>query len=78
MLPLSPLGALCHARAQEGSEFVVLPALVSSGAACLIDELYLECHTGDSGDIGKGRSYDDCVTMLAAMRGMGVASHLWF
>ena len=60
----------------EGAEFAVVPHLISSGAACLIDEMYLECHSGS--DIAKGRSYDDCITMLVALRGMGVATHLWF
>ena len=54
----------------EGAEFAVVPSLISSGAACLIDEMYLECHSG--GDIAKGRSYDDCITMLVALRGMGL------
>ena len=63
----------------EGAEFVVLPSLLASGAACLIDELYLECHTNDNnGDIAKGRSYADCIALLAAMRGVGTVSHLWF
>jgi len=62
----------------EGAEMVVLPALIASGAACLIDELYLECHTGDSSDIAKGRTYADCIGLLTALRGVGTASHLWF
>lgn len=62
----------------EGAEYVVVPHLIATGAACLIDEVYLECHTGDSGDIAKGRTYEDCITMLVALRGMGVAAHLWF
>lgn len=28
----------------EGAEFVVIPSLIESGAACLIDEVFLECH----------------------------------
>ena len=40
--------------------------------------IYLECHTGDSGDIGKGRTYADCIGLLTALRGVGTASHLWF
>mmetsp|Transcript_10962 Transcript_10962/g.18648 ORF Transcript_10962/g.18648 Transcript_10962/m.18648 type:complete len:214 (+) Transcript_10962:473-1114(+) len=62
----------------EGAEFVVVPHLITTGAACLIDEIYLECHTGDVGDIGKGRMYEDCIAILVALRGMGIASHLWF
>ena len=47
-------------------------------AACLIDEMYLECHPGDGvGDIGKGRTYEECITMMVALRGMGVAAHVW-
>ena len=62
----------------EGSEFAVVPHLIRTGAACLIDEMYLECHPGDVGDIGKGRTYEECITMLVALRGMGVAAHAWF
>ena len=62
----------------ERAEYAVLPRLLATGAACLIDELYLECHTGDSGDIGKGRTYADCIGLLTALRGVGTASHLWF
>ena len=62
----------------EGAEFVVVPELIASGAACLIDELYLECHSGDVSDIAKGRTFAECITMLVALRGMGVAAQLWF
>ena len=62
----------------EGSEFQVLPSLIESRAACLLDEIFVECHHEAQGDIGKQRSFADCVTMVEALRGLGVAAHLWF
>lgn len=62
----------------EGAEFVVLPSLLESGAACLIDEMYLECHTAEMGDIGKHKSYSDCVTIVKAFEGVGTSTYIWF
>ena len=62
----------------EGAEFVVLPSLIESGAACLIDELYLECHTSDHGHFNMQRVYADCIALLRAFEGIGTVAHIWF
>ena len=59
----------------EGAEFAVLPALLASGSACLIDELYLECHVRDA---VKGRKTGDCIALLRAFTAEGALSHIWF
>lgn len=51
----------------EGAEYAVLPRLLATGAACLIDELYLECHFNM-----ESNRPELCISLLGAMRGVGV------
>ena len=62
----------------EGAEHVILPRLIISGAICLVDEIFLECHHRENGDVTKERSPEDCFLLLAAIRAKGVAAHEWF
>jgi len=62
----------------EGAEHVIIPRLIISGAICLVDEIFLECHHRDNGDVTKERSPEDCFLLLAAIRAKGVAAHEWF
>ena len=62
----------------EGAEFVVLPGLLETGAACLIDEIYLECHMRDTGEVAQLRSYGDCLALIRAFEGVGTPTYMWF
>ena len=60
-----------RARAQiEGAEYSVVPRLIATGAACLIDEFYLECHYNRA-----DMKPDACIALLASLRGVGVAAY---
>ena len=57
----------------EHAEYAVLPRmLLVTGAACLVDELYLECHV--DGKRGTDPKAVQCVSLLSALRGVGVAA----
>ena len=56
----------------ESAEYAVLPRMLATGAACLVDELYLECHFDNKNPQDTKR--EQCVALLAALRGVGVAA----
>ena len=47
------------------------PALIESGAARLLDEVFLECHHDLQGGIGKLRRYSECYVLIVALRADG-------
>ena len=69
----------------EGSEFDLMNRLVESGAFCLIDELFLECHydrwikccSGEKTNRHK-RSYAQCMNLYAKLRKDGCFVHQWW
>lgn len=61
----------------EGAEFELVPALIASGAAPLIDELFIECHSEEIGRNGP-HHYHECVKMLRDAQNAGMWVHEWF
>jgi SAM-dependent methyltransferase len=69
----------------EGTEFHLIPRLVETGAICLIDELFLECHynrwkrccPGQRG-VKYQKTYDQCLQLLNSLRKIGVLVHQWW
>ncbi|KAK1437023.1 hypothetical protein QVD17_02808 [Tagetes erecta] len=66
----------------EGREFDLIAKMVESGAICLIDELFLECHYDpkekccdgeNSSNYQKG--YGDCLELYRSLRDKGVFVH---
>lgn len=68
----------------EGTEFQLLPHLFSTGAVCLIDELFLECHYNRWQRCCPERTskfsstYDDCLALFHSLRRNGVLVHQWW
>ncbi|KAL3498299.1 hypothetical protein ACH5RR_041031 [Cinchona calisaya] len=69
----------------EGAEVNMVKRLVESGAICLIDELFLECHydrflkccSGEKTNRHK-RTYAQCAKLFAKLREDGCAVHQWW
>lgn len=69
----------------EGAEVNMMKRLVESGAICLIDELFLECHydrylkccSGEKTNRHK-RSYAECANLFAKLREDGCVAHQWW
>ena len=61
----------------EGAEFDLVPALIASGAAPLIDELFIECHSQEVFRNGP-HHYRECVKMLRDAQNAGMWVHEWF
>lgn len=77
----------------EGMEHEIVPQLLATGAACAIDELFVECHYARRGVREKDRTpkecdgvgqperpcmkRDECVHMIDALRAAGVWAHDW-
>ncbi|KAL5580615.1 hypothetical protein UlMin_013057 [Ulmus minor] len=69
----------------EGSEFYLIPRLIETGAICLVDEIFLECHYNRMERCRPGRrsgkynkSYGHCLEMFSLLRETGVLVHQWF
>lgn len=69
----------------EGSEFELIPRLVESGAICLVDELFLECHYNRWQRCCPGvrspkyeKSYGECLELFGRLRDNGVLVHQWW
>lgn len=68
----------------EGTEFDLLPRMLETGAICLVDELFLECHynrwqrTSPLRTSKYARSYSECVSLFQALRSSGVLVHQWW
>ncbi|KAL6203509.1 hypothetical protein ACLB2K_027209 [Fragaria x ananassa] len=69
----------------EGSEFYLVPRLIESGAICLIDEVFMECHYNRWQRCCRGqrsakfkRSYDQCLELFTKLRAAGVLVHQWW
>ncbi|CAK7351951.1 unnamed protein product [Dovyalis caffra] len=69
----------------EGTEFHLIPRLVETGAICLIDELFLECHYNrwqrccpGQRSVKYRKTYDQCLQLFSSLRGSGVLVHQWW
>ncbi|KAI5059939.1 hypothetical protein GOP47_0024359 [Adiantum capillus-veneris] len=68
----------------EGTEFDLLPRMLETGAICLVDELFLECHynrwqrTSSLRTSKFTRTYSECVSLFQALRNSGVLVHQWW
>ena len=69
----------------EGTEFDLIPRLIKTGAICLIDEIFLECHYNRWQRCCPGqrsakyeKTYDPCLQLFKSLRQSGVLVHQWF
>lgn len=69
----------------EGTEFDLIPRLFETGAICLIDEIFLECHYNRWQRCCPGvrsskylKTYDQCVELFTTLRQSGVLVHQWW
>ncbi|KAJ6802602.1 uncharacterized protein M6B38_192535 [Iris pallida] len=69
----------------EGTEFDLIPRLFETGAICLIDELFLECHYNRWQRCCPGvrspkyeNTYGQCLELFASLRDSGVLVHQWY
>ncbi|KAE8696495.1 CASP-like protein [Hibiscus syriacus] len=69
----------------EGTEFDLIPRLFETGAICLIDEIFLECHynrwqrccTGQRSTKYE-KNYGQCLQLFTSLRDSGVLVHQWW
>ncbi|KAL5077141.1 hypothetical protein RYX36_016125 [Vicia faba] len=69
----------------EGTEFHLIPRLIQTGAICLIDELFLECHYNRWQRSCPGqrsakfqKTYSECLDLFTSLRNIGVLVHQWW
>ncbi|KAK4359246.1 hypothetical protein RND71_021475 [Anisodus tanguticus] len=69
----------------EGTEFDLIPRLIETGAICLIDEVFLECHYNRWQKCCPGErsskyqnTYGQCLDLLTSLRESGVLVHQWW
>lgn len=69
----------------EGTEFDLIPRLFETGAICLVDEIFLECHYNRWQRCCPGqrspkyeKTYDQCLQLFNSLRQSGVLVHQWF
>ncbi|XP_028051983.1 uncharacterized protein LOC114256512 [Camellia sinensis] len=68
----------------EGTEFHLIPRLVETGAICLIDEMFIECHYNRWQRCCPERSskyqktYTQCLNLFSSLRDSGVLVHQWW
>ena len=69
----------------EGTEFHLIPRLIETGAICLIDELFLECHYNRWQRCCPGqrsskfqKTYAQCLNLFSSLRNSGVLVHQWW
>ncbi|KAH7866021.1 hypothetical protein Vadar_014364 [Vaccinium darrowii] len=69
----------------EGTEFDLIPRLFKTGAICLIDEIFLECHYNRWQKCCPGersskyeKTYGQCLKLFTSLRDSGVLVHQWW
>ncbi|XP_052176552.1 uncharacterized protein LOC127790866 [Diospyros lotus] len=69
----------------EGTEFELIPRLFETGAICLIDEVFLECHYKRWQKCCPGersskyeKTYGQCLELFTSLRDNGVLVHQWW
>ncbi|KAF8721384.1 hypothetical protein HU200_023096 [Digitaria exilis] len=69
----------------EGTEFDLIPRMIDTGAICLVDELFLECHYNrwqrccpGERSLKYTNTYGQCLELFASLRNSGVLVHQWW
>ncbi|XP_071716435.1 uncharacterized protein [Rutidosis leptorrhynchoides] len=69
----------------EGTEFDLIPRLIETGAICLVDEVFLECHYNRWQKCCPGvrspkymKTYGQCLDLFKSLRQRGVLVHQWW
>ncbi|XP_062213465.1 uncharacterized protein LOC133914365 [Phragmites australis] len=69
----------------EGTEFDLIPRMLDTGAICLVDELFLECHYNRWQRCCPGErspkyrnTYGKCLDLFTSLRESGVLVHQWW
>lgn len=69
----------------EGTEFDLIPRLFKTGAICLIDEIFLECHYNRWQRCCPGersskyeKTYRQCLDLFNSLRQSGILVHQWW
>ncbi|KAF8396988.1 hypothetical protein HHK36_018626 [Tetracentron sinense] len=69
----------------EGTEFDLIPRLFETGAICLIDEIFLECHYNRWQKCCPGersskyqKTYNQCLELFSSFRESGILVHQWW
>ncbi|KAG6643502.1 uncharacterized protein LOC122277157 [Carya illinoinensis] len=69
----------------EGTEFELIPRLFETGAICLVDEVFLECHYSRWQRCCPGqrsskyeKTYEQCLELFTSLRQSGVLVHQWW
>lgn len=69
----------------EGTEFDLIPRLYETGAICLIDEIFLECHYNRWQRCCPGqrsskyeKTYGQCLDLFTSLRQSGILVHQWW
>ncbi|KAG2335069.1 hypothetical protein Bca52824_006249 [Brassica carinata] len=69
----------------EGTEFDLIPRLIKTGAICLIDELFLECHYNRWQRCCPGqrsqkynKTYNQCLQLFTSAQTKWVLVHQWW
>ncbi|CAI9761272.1 unnamed protein product [Fraxinus pennsylvanica] len=69
----------------EGTEFHLVPRLIETGAICLIDEMFLECHYNrwqrccpEKRSPKYSNTYAQCLELYSSLRENGVLVHQWW
>ncbi|CAM8977013.1 unnamed protein product [Rhodiola kirilowii] len=69
----------------EGTEFDLIPRLFKTGAICLVDEFFLECHYNRWQKCCPGerspkyqKTYQQCLDLFTSLRKSGVLVHQWW
>ncbi|PIA59603.1 hypothetical protein AQUCO_00400469v1, partial [Aquilegia coerulea] len=69
----------------EGTEFDLIPKLFETGAICLIDEIFLECHYNRWQKCCPGKrspkyqkTYAQCLDLFSSLRKSGILVHQWW
>ncbi|KAK7390274.1 hypothetical protein VNO78_25573 [Psophocarpus tetragonolobus] len=69
----------------EGTEFDLIPRMFETGAICLVDEIFLECHYNRWQRCCPGqrspkyeKTYDQCLQLFTSLRQSGILVHQWW
>ncbi|KAK8969339.1 hypothetical protein KSP40_PGU013092 [Platanthera guangdongensis] len=69
----------------KGTEFDLFPRLFETGAICLVDELFLECHYNRWQSCCPGKrppkyqnTYGQCIHLFSSLRESRVLVHQWW
>ncbi|PWA37023.1 Methyltransferase FkbM [Artemisia annua] len=62
----------------EGAEFDLIKKMVETGAVCLVDEMFVECHYNRwKRSMKYQKRYKDCLELFSSLRDTGIFVHQW-